>query len=120
MAQKSPVLEPPVVLPKKKERPAKPPMYAILVHNDGTTYPDFVVHVLTEAFSVNANRSTELVDAAHRTGKAVVKITTLELAETQVHVAQNMVQNADINCFAAHLVSHCELQFTIEQESKGD
>lgn len=109
------VQAPPTVGNANEQKPAKPPMYAVLLHNDDTTKFMDVVDVLNEVFKVPMARAKIIMMTAHREGKAVVAIMTLDQAETRCAQAANMVSG-----LVSGLGGPCELTFTYEQETKGE
>lgn len=113
---------PPQLGATNDQAPAKPPMYAVILHNDRSTSPLFVVQVLRTAFSVEGRRAQSVMMTAHTGNQAVVKVTSKELAETQLARAHGMIQGArpgqDFYLFPD--VTACELRFTVELEAKGE
>jgi ATP-dependent Clp protease adaptor protein ClpS len=112
------VTAPPVTTPVDQEKQAKPPMYAVILHNDNTTGPDFVTRVLMEAFSVEGVRARNIMMTAHRSGSAVVQVTVKEVAETRVANAEAIIRTAQQGVDFVYARA-CELRFTVEEESKG-
>ena len=116
-----PVLEhPPVETPDDKATPAKPPMYSVILHNDHTTFPDFVVLVLQQAFSVEGNAAQKVMMTAHRNAQCVVKVTTKDLAESQLDTANAIIRGAEPGRHHGNRNGGCELTFSIKAESDGD
>lgn len=114
---------PPELAPVNDNKPATPPMYAVLLHNDNSTAPDFVVRILEGCFSVAGERAYKIMMAAHTGGQAVVKITSKDLAETQLAAAQAMIDAADPGQdFYSRRApgGRCELRFSVELETKGE
>ena len=105
-----------VALVRKAPAPTKPKMWRVVLMNDATTYPLFVTEVLSEAFSIPATRARDIMIAAHRTGQALVKVTTKELAETQEQCAQHMIVAAKPGHHFHSSVSSCELTFLLQPE----
>ncbi len=102
----------------EKQEPAEPPMWAIVLHNDNTTFPDFVTEVLMEAFRVEGNSAHRTMMLAHRSGQAVVTVTTKDRADTMMEVAREMIAKAE---GGKHFYSHvpsCELAFSLREETK--
>ena len=63
----------------------KPPsMYKVILNNDDYTPMDFVIEVLQKFFSMDLEKSTQLMLAVHYEGKAVCGTFTAEVAETKV------------------------------------
>lgn len=118
-----PVIErPPVVTPadQDKEKTAKPPMWSVTLHNDHTTFPDFVVEVLQQAFGVEGQAAQKVMMTAHRGSRATVKVTTKDLAESQLATAQNMIAAAEPGRHHGNRNGGCELTFSIAPESKSE
>lgn len=116
-----PVLErPPVETPDNKTTPAKPPMYSVVLHNDHTTFPDFVVQVLQQAFSVEGQAAQKVMMTAHRGGQAVVKVTTKDIAESQLDAANAIIRGAEPGRHHGNRNGNCELTFSVKAESDGD
>lgn len=113
------VVAPPVVKPTDDTKDATPPMYAVILHNDGTTTPEFVTHVLQEAFKVEGRHAYNVMLAAHRSGHSTVQIVTKEVAETRVANAEAMIAGAQAGTDHVNR-GPCELRFSIEQETKGE
>jgi ATP-dependent Clp protease adaptor protein ClpS len=63
----------------------KPPsMYKVILNNDDYTPMDFVIEVLQKFFSMDLEKSTQLMLTVHYEGKAVCGTFTAEVAETKV------------------------------------
>lgn len=110
---------PPVLAPADVEKPALPPMYAVMLHNDATTNPLFVVEVLREVFAVGREKAIKIMMAAHTGGKACVEVYSKDMAETRVGQAMAMVTSGGAGQNAANPGSPCELTFTSVQDSDG-
>lgn len=80
MANAAPV---PDVVPEEETetRTRRQPPYAVVLHNDDTNTMDFVVMVLRKVFGYTVEKCVELMLEAHKKGKAVVWLGTLEVAE---------------------------------------
>jgi ATP-dependent Clp protease adaptor protein ClpS len=64
------------------------PPYAVIIHNDDLNGFDFVVAVLMKIFGYELEKSVELTMEAHESGRSVVWIGPLEVAELkadQIH-----------------------------------
>ena len=57
------------------------PPYAVVIHNDDVNGADFVVVVLRKVFGYDVPKCVELMTEAHETGRAVVWVGALEVAE---------------------------------------
>lgn len=100
-----------------KPTPDEPPMWAVILHNDHTTFPPFVVEVLSEAFKIEGEAATQIMLQAHRSGQAVVIITTKDRADTMIDLARGMISKAQPG---RHFYSHapsCELTFSLREET---
>jgi ATP-dependent Clp protease adaptor protein ClpS len=111
---------PPMLAPvdKDAEKTAKPPMFAVVLHNDSSTSPEFVVSVLNDVFGLNRQRATSIMMAAHTGGKATVAIYSREVAEAKCEQCRVKIARDGVN--AASPGSDCELTFTVVQETDGE
>ena len=69
---------------KEKTSLKKPPMFAVLLHNDDYTTMEFVIEVLMRFFKKSKGESTSLMLKVHNDGKAQCGIYTREVAESKV------------------------------------
>ncbi|GHA37866.1 ATP-dependent Clp protease adapter ClpS [Photobacterium aphoticum] len=70
---------------EEEEIQVKPPsMYKVILNNDDYTPMDFVIEVLQTFFSMDLEKSTQLMLTVHYEGKAVCGTFTAEVAETKV------------------------------------
>ncbi|MBC7005111.1 ATP-dependent Clp protease adapter ClpS [Photobacterium sp. BZF1] len=70
---------------EEEEVQTKPPsMYKVILNNDDYTPMDFVIEVLQKFFSMDLEKSTQLMLTVHYEGKAVCGTFTAEVAETKV------------------------------------
>jgi ATP-dependent Clp protease adaptor protein ClpS len=97
---------------------AKPPMYAVLLHNDDSTNPAFVVQVLVDVFGKNESAAYQVMLAAHTSGKAVVVICSKDMAETRVEQAMNMVVANGAGQNVRDHGAPCALTFTAEKNGR--
>lgn len=72
------------VLTKTKVKPARPPLYKVLLLNDDYTPMEFVVHVLERFFGLNHAQAFDIMLTVHKKGLAVVGVFAFEVAETKV------------------------------------
>lgn len=114
------IIAPPVTKPVEDEKTATPPMYSVMLLNDPSTPFDFVCEVLEAVFLINKQESHQIMMGAHRTGKALVRVYSREVAETKVQNAMDHVarRGAGRNCLDPS--APCELCFTSEPESDGE
>lgn len=71
-------------------RVERQPPYAVILHNDDWNGADFVVVVLRKVFGYTVEKCAELMLEAHETGRAVVWVGAMEVAELkaeQIHSA---------------------------------
>ena len=64
-------------------RPARPPLYRVLLLNDDFTPRDFVVMVLRAVFRLNTDQARRVMMVAHTRGLCVVAVYTRDVAETK-------------------------------------
>lgn len=64
-------------------RPARPPLYRVLLLNDDFTPRQFVVGVLRLVFRLNSDQARRVMIIAHTRGLCVVAVYTRDVAETK-------------------------------------
>lgn len=111
------VQQPPVVATNTVQQPQQPRMYAVILLNDESTAPQFVVELLGEVFSLNRQDANRVMLTAHRQGQCLVKSYTKEVAETKVAQAHDIVASRGVN--ALRPGAPCELRFTVEPLEVG-
>lgn len=105
---------------QEDESPGEPSMWAVILWNDNSTNPYFVIEVLVEAFKIPKPRAAQIMMATHNGTKNVVAVMTKDEAETRLQVAETMIRGAVPNKdWYVQNSPHCELRFTIEEETKG-
>ena len=57
------------------------PPYAVILHNDDINGMEFVIAVLRKVFGYTVEKCVDLMLVAHKTGRAVVWVGALEVAE---------------------------------------
>ncbi len=74
-----------VVKPRSEAvvRPARPPLYRVLLLNDDFTPRDFVVRVLRSVFRLSTDQARRVMIVAHTRGLCVVAVYTRDVAETK-------------------------------------
>lgn len=110
----------PVINKSVNDEPAKPPMWAIWLHNDNSTMPYFVTRVLEAAFGIPSEDAGRLMFAVHQSDRGLVKVCTRDLADTQLGRAEQMIRNATPGIDYGRHAPRCELTFTLEPAAKGD
>lgn len=68
-------------------RPARPPLFRVMLVNDDFTPRDFVVGVLRRVFRLNSEQARAVMLTAHQRGVCVVSIYTRDVAETKADQA---------------------------------
>lgn len=64
-------------------RPARPPLYRVLLLNDDYTPREFVVGVLRRVFRLSSDQARRVMVIAHTRGMSVVAVYTRDVAETK-------------------------------------
>ncbi len=74
-----------IVLPnaETRARPARPPLFRVLLLNDDFTPRDFVVSVLRLVFRLTSDQARRVMIVAHTRGTCVVAVYTRDVAETK-------------------------------------
>lgn len=68
----------------KKEALKKPPLYAVVFHNDNYTTMEFVILVLRSVFHKSESDAVAIMLNIHKNGMGVAGVFTREVAETKV------------------------------------
>ncbi|MGE0751120.1 MAG: ATP-dependent Clp protease adapter ClpS [Variibacter sp.] len=88
----SPTVTKPRTTPKPKPttKPARPPLYKVILLNDDYTPREFVVVVLKAVFRMNAETAQRVMLTAHRRGACVIAVFTRDVAETKAKEATEL------------------------------
>ena len=80
------------VLPRTESRakPARPPLYKVILLNDDFTPREFVVKVLKSVFRMSEGEAEAVMLTAHQLGASVVAVFTREIAEEKSLRASEM------------------------------
>lgn len=73
-----------VLLEKREQRVAPPPMYQVVLLNDDYTPMEFVVTVLEHFFGMNRDKATHVMLAVHREGRGVCGVYPKDVAQSKV------------------------------------
>ena len=68
----------------------KPVEYKVILHNDNYTTMEFVIKVLTSVFNKSHEEANRIMLNVHKKGIGVCGIYTHEIAETKVHIVNQM------------------------------
>lgn len=96
--------------------PALPPLYKVLLHNDDTTAPEFVVAILRVIFEHPEAVAWDLMLTAHKTGLCAVGVYTKDVAETKYNNALLFIGCAGPGINQRNPGASCELRFSVESE----
>ncbi|MEM9319326.1 MAG: ATP-dependent Clp protease adaptor ClpS [Pseudomonadota bacterium] len=88
--QGSDSLAPPERKTGRREKPARPPLWKVILLNDDFTPREFVVRVLSAVFRMNADEAMGVMLTAHQKGACVVAVFTREVAEEKARKASDM------------------------------
>ena len=89
----------------------EPPRYGVVLQNDDTTFPNFVIKVLTEVF--RSDNAISLMKEAHHRGSAVVFSNTKDVCYTLVDRANSLIASAEPGKHFSSEIENCELTFTV-------
>ena len=73
-------------------RPARPPLYKVILVNDDFTPREFVVRVLEAEFRLSEDQANRVMLTAHIKGSCVVAVFTREIAESKATRATDMAR----------------------------
>ena len=73
-----------VVLERRTQRTAPPPMYQVVMLNDDFTPMEFVIVVLQEFFSKDREAATQIMLKIHLDGRGVCGVYSRDIASTKV------------------------------------
>ena len=76
--------------PNTTTKPARPPLYKVILLNDDYTPREFVVVVLKAVFRMNAETAQRVMLTAHRRGACVIAVFTRDVAETKAKEATEL------------------------------
>ena len=72
------------VLAPERAKTKPPKMYQVILFNDDFTTMEFVLDVLQRFFSLNLERSQQIMLKVHNDGSAICGVYTRDIAETKV------------------------------------
>ena len=75
---------------KSKSKPARPPLYKVILLNDDYTPREFVVQVLKAVFRMGVETAQRVMLTAHRRGACVIAVFTRDVAETKAKEATEL------------------------------
>jgi ATP-dependent Clp protease adaptor protein ClpS len=76
--------------PETRTKPARPPLYKVILLNDDYTPREFVVQVLKAVFRMGAERAYHVMMTAHQRGVCVIAVFTRDVAETKAKEGTEM------------------------------
>nr|WP_313605918.1 ATP-dependent Clp protease adapter ClpS [Comamonas jiangduensis] len=83
-----------VVLERRTQKIAPPPMYQVVMLNDDFTPMEFVIMVLQEFFSKDREQATQIMLKIHLDGRGVCGVYTRDIAATKVEQVLQAAQQA--------------------------
>ena len=101
---------PPELHKDSKKRVGRPPMYAVMLHNDDYTSGEFIIMMLEKYFNRNEQESEQIMIAAHKNGMAVVGVYTKDVAETKTAEA---LKDSVHQGYSPHILS-------VQEDDAGD
>src|SRR4051812_28395967 len=72
-----------VAVAEGRPQEARPPKYAVVLHNDDYTTMEFVIEVLRRYFGKTGEDATRVMLKVHQEGKGVAGVYSYEIAETK-------------------------------------
>jgi ATP-dependent Clp protease adaptor protein ClpS len=93
MAPQAPSVAPTVApSTRTEEKTALAPRWKVILHNDDKTTFEFVIELLIGTFRKEAEEAVRLTYEIHRTGAAMVAVTTQERAELYVEQVRSLAR----------------------------
>ena len=85
-------MSPTLVKPRVKTKPQtqRPPLWKVILLNDGFTPREFVVQVLKAVFRMNEAQAYRVMMTAHQRGACVIAVYTKDVADTKAKEATEM------------------------------
>lgn len=83
-----------VVMERRAQKIAPPPMYQVVMLNDDFTPMEFVIMVLQEFFSKDREQATQIMLKIHLDGRGVCGVYTRDIAATKVEQVLQAAQQA--------------------------
>ncbi|MBQ0132992.1 MAG: ATP-dependent Clp protease adapter ClpS [Comamonas sp.] len=83
-----------VVLERRTQKLAPPPMYQVVMLNDDFTPMEFVIMVLQEFFSKDQEQATQIMLKIHLDGRGVCGVYSRDVAATKVEQVLDAAQQA--------------------------
>jgi len=81
--------------PRAEQRPVRPRMWRVLLHNDDYTTQEFVVWVLEQIFHRPQAEALAIMLSVHRSGLGVAGIYTHDVAASKVQAATAAAEQED-------------------------
>ena len=78
---------------RQSARLAPPPMYQVILLNDGYTPMEFVVGVLERVFGKSPEEAEKLMLKVHYEGRAVCGVYPRDIAATRVEIVRQLAQS---------------------------
>ena len=75
-----------------RQKTKKPSLYKVLLLNDDYTTMEFVVLILESVFNKSSVEATQVMLHVHKNGSGLAGIYTREIAETKVHIVQELAR----------------------------
>lgn len=76
--------------PGASEKPARPPLYKVILLNDDFTPREFVVVVLKAVFRMNEAHAQHVMLTAHQRGACVIAVYSRDVAESKAKEATEL------------------------------
>ncbi len=80
------------LLEEEEQETKEPDMYKVVLLNDNYTPREFVVEMLATVFRKSAAAAMKIMMTAHTTGRSVVGLYTLDIAQTKVSQARQQAK----------------------------
>jgi ATP-dependent Clp protease adaptor protein ClpS len=95
MGTRSDTRESTLTTPRTEQRPVRPRMWRVLLHNDDYTTQEFVVWVLEQIFHKAQAEAFAIMLSVHRSGLGVAGIYTHDVAASKVQATTAAAEQED-------------------------
>lgn len=86
MSDNNPLYDSDLAVQEAKPKLKRPSLFKVILLNDDFTPMDFVIEILTDYFSMDEEKATQVMLQVHLKGAGVCGVYTNDVAKTKVHI----------------------------------